>query len=226
MNDDDYSATELGSHWFERPTPEDAPEQTVRRAPEETRRAAPVAAPPAAPDRVEGEVLRFGPGVTAAAARRAENTPTAVQIWHGTLPGVPAPRPPVPSRWPRRYALACVVMAAVLVFLAWRHYGPGVAVRDVTVGTSGQRLGCDGTADVVAVVRTDGRPGTVTYRWERSDGTRSTVLHEKLARGQEEATLHLLWTFHGPGTHQAVARLVITSPTVHTSAAAFTYHCG
>lgn len=25
MNDDDYSATELGSHWFERPTPEATP---------------------------------------------------------------------------------------------------------------------------------------------------------------------------------------------------------
>ncbi|WP_406065781.1 hypothetical protein OG462_40270 [Streptomyces sp. NBC_01077] len=200
MNDDDYSATELGSHWFEHPTPH------------------------AAPDRVEGEVLRFGPGVTAATARRAENTPTAVQIWHGTLPGVPAPRP-TRSRRPRRYALAGVVLAAVLAFLAWQHYGPRVAVRDVTVTTPAQQLGCDGTADVVGVVRTDGRPGTVTYRWERSDGTRSGALHERLTRGQKEARVHLLWTFHGPGTHQAVARLVIAAPAGHTSSATFTYHC-
>ncbi|MFI0986308.1 hypothetical protein [Streptomyces exfoliatus] len=202
MNDDDYSATELGSHWFERPTPEATP---VRAA--------------------EGEVLRFGPGVTAAAVRRAGNTPTAVEIWHGTLPGAPAPRP-ARARWPRRYALAAVVLAAVLALLAWQHYGPRVAVRDVTVTAAEQRLGCDGTADVVGVVRTDGRPGTLTYRWERSDGTRSAPLRERLARGQEEARLHLLWTFHGPGTHQAVARLVITSPTAHSSAASFTYHCG
>ncbi|WP_261993231.1 hypothetical protein [Streptomyces sp. adm13(2018)] len=201
MNDDDYSATQLGSHWFERPVPE------------------------AAPDRVEGEVLRFGPGVTAAALRRAENTPTAVEIWHGTLPGVPAPRP-ARSRGPRRYALAAVVLVAVLLFLAWREYGPGVAVRDVTVGVAEQRLGCDGTADVVGLVRTDGRPGTVTYRWERSDGTRSGVLTEKLARGQEEARLHLLWTFHGSGTHQAVARLVVTSPGQRSSEVTFTYDCG
>lgn len=75
-------------------------------------------------------------------------------------------------------------------------------------------------------MRTDGRPGTLTYRWERSDGTRSGVLTEKLARGQKEASLRLLWTFHGPGTHQAVARLVITSPGTHSSAATFTYDCG
>ncbi|MFD3535826.1 hypothetical protein [Streptomyces sp. NPDC058664] len=204
MNDDDYSATQLGSHWFEHPARETAP------------------------DRAEGEVLRFGPGVTAAAARRAENTPTAIQIWHGTLPGVPAPRP-VRSRRPLRYAFAAVVLAAVLAFLAWWEYGPRVAVRDVTVsvlGTPGRSVGCDGTADVVGVVRTDGRPGTLTYHWERSDGTRSAPLRERLTRGQETAGLHLLWTFHGPGTHHAEARLVITSPTVHTSATTFTYRCG
>ncbi|KOG35632.1 MULTISPECIES: hypothetical protein [Streptomyces] len=203
MNDDDYSATELGSHWFEGPLPEPTP------------------------DRVEGEVLRFGPGVTAIAARRAENTPTAAQIWQGTLPGAPPPPPPRPrSRWPWRYVPAALVLVAVLAFLAWREYGPRAAVRSVAVTAPGPSLGCDGTANVVGVVRTDGRPGTLTYHWERSDGTRSAPLRETLARGQEEARLHLLWTFHGPGSHQAVARLVITSPTPHTAEGAFTYRCG
>ncbi|MEX0172204.1 hypothetical protein [Streptomyces sp. LMG1-1-1.1] len=201
MNDDDYSATELGSHWFEGPTPDPTP------------------------DRVEGDVLRFGPGVTAVAARRAENTPTAVEIWHGTLPGAPPPPPPRRRR-PRRYALAALVLVAVLAFLAWREYGPRVAVRAVAVTAPERTLDCDGTANVVGVVRTDGRPGTLTYHWERSDGTRSAPLRETLTRGQQEARLHLLWTFHGPGSHQAVARLVITSPTSHAAEGAFTYSCG
>ncbi|MEU4103695.1 hypothetical protein AB0F16_24430 [Streptomyces tanashiensis] len=201
MNDDDYSATELGSHWFEGPTPDPTP------------------------DRVEGEVLRFGPGVTAAAARRAENTPTAAQIWHGTLPGTPPPRRPR-SRRPLRYVPAAVILLAVLAWLAWREYGPQVAVQDVAVTAPEGRLGCDGTANVLGVVRTDGRPGTLTYHWERSDGTRSEPLRETLTRGRKEARLHLLWTFQGPGTHQAVARLVITSPTPHTAEDTFTYRCG
>ncbi|MFJ4340554.1 hypothetical protein [Streptomyces sp. NPDC088915] len=201
VNDDDYSATELGSHWFEGPVPDPVP------------------------DRREGEVLRFGPGVTAAAARRAGNTPTAVQIWHGTLPGTPLPRPARPRRL-RRYVPAALVLAAVLLFLAWREYGPRAAVRDVAVTAPGSPLGCDGTADVVGVVRTDGRPGTLTYHWERSDGTRSAPLRETLARGQEEARLHLLWTFRGPGTHRAVARLVITSPAARAAEGTFTYRCG
>ncbi|WP_411075911.1 hypothetical protein [Streptomyces sp. cmx-4-7] len=201
VNDDDYSATELGSHWSEGPVP--GPE----------------------PDRREGEVLRFGPGVTAAAVHRAGNTPTAVQIWHGTLPGTPPPRPVRPRRL-RRYAPAALFLAAVLLLLAWRAYGPRAAVRDVAVTAPGRPLGCDGTADVVGVVRTDGRPGTLTYHWERSDGTRSAPLRETLARGQEEARLHLLWTFHGPGTHRVAARLVITSPAARTAEGTFTYRCG
>lgn len=200
MNDDAYSATELGSHWFEGPRPDPTP------------------------DRVEGEVLRFGPGVTAAAARRAANTPTAAQIWHGTLPGTPPPRGPRPRR-PLRYAPAAVILLAVLALLAWRAYGPRVSVRDVVVIAPEAPLGCGGTANVTGLVRTDGRPGSLTYHWERSDGTRSTPLRETLTRGQQEARLHLLWTFQGPGTHHAVARLVITSPTVHTAEDTFTYRC-
>ncbi|MEU0400876.1 hypothetical protein ABZ318_11605 [Streptomyces sp. NPDC006197] len=201
MNDDDYSATELGSHWFEGPSPDPVP------------------------DRVEGEVLRFGPGVTAAAARRAENTPTAAQIWHGTLPGTPPPGRPR-TRRPLRYAPAAVILLVVLALLAWREYGPRVAVRSVTVTAPEGPLGCDGTANVLGVVHTDGRPGTLAYHWERSDGTRSAPLRETLPRGRKEARLHLLWTFQGRGTHHAVARLVVTSPSTHTAEGTFTYRCG
>ncbi|WP_435059489.1 hypothetical protein [Streptomyces sp. bgisy060] len=207
MNDDDYSATELGSHWFQGPEQEQAQ------------------ASGPAPDRVEGEVLRFGPGVTAAVVHRVENTPTAAQIWHGTLPGAPMPPRPSRARWPRRYVPAAVILLLVLGFLFWREYGPRVAVRAVDVTASEQPLACDGTANVLGLVRTDGRPGTLTYHWERSDGTRSEPLRETLARGQEEARLHLLWTFHGAGTHRAVARLVITSPTPHAAEGTFTYRC-
>ncbi|MFF9428707.1 hypothetical protein [Streptomyces sp. NPDC014746] len=201
MNDDAYSATELGSHWFEGPTPDPAP------------------------DRVEGDVLRFGPGVTEGAVRRARNTPTAVQIWHGTLPGSTPPARPPRSRRPLRYVPAALILLAALALLVWREYGPRVGVRDVTVTAPAGRLGCDGTANVLAVVRTDGRPGTLTYHWERSDGTRSAPLRETVPRGREEARLHLLWTFEGRGTHHAKARLVITSPTPHTAETTFTYTC-
>jgi hypothetical protein len=84
---------------------------------------------------------------------------------------------------------------------------------------------CDGTADVVGVVRTNGEPGTIDYRWLRSDGTTSGTLREKVTQGRREVRLHLLWTFHGQGSHQARAELEITSPAAHTASARFTYDC-
>jgi hypothetical protein len=210
-DDDAYSATALGSQWF------DGPDSVP-------------------PDRVEGEVLRFGPGVTELDRTRRMGDTTAAR-WHG-LPTGPeagpdtgpggAPEPPraVRRRGARRYLLAAVVLLAVLAFLAWQRYGTSVAVREVAVHTEVAATSCDGTVDVVGVVRTDGRPGTVTYRWIRSDGTTSDLLSEKVARGQEQARLHLLWTFRGQGEYRAEAELRITAPSRHTAATRFTYRCG
>ncbi|MEV6651838.1 hypothetical protein [Streptomyces sp. NPDC051219] len=218
-DDDEYSATALASHWIQRPEP------PTRQHPHPYPRHD--AAPDAAPDRVEGSVLRFGPGVTAVAHHRHGRDSTAT-VWHGTLPG----RTPLPPRAGRqrsaglrRYSLAAVVLLAALAFLAWQRYGPTMAVRGVTVQTPPQSPSCDGTADITAVVKTDGRPGTLAYRWQRSDGTTSGELREGVSRGQREARLHLLWTFHGRGDYRARAELQITSPTRHTAATGFTYSC-
>ncbi|MFK4687157.1 hypothetical protein [Streptomyces pristinaespiralis] len=199
---DEYSATALGSHWFERPGP------------------GPV------PDRVEGDVVRFGPGVTAFVRERGSGA-TAAGVWHGTLAGQPGDDrgPRGRRRGLRRYALAAAVLLAVLGLLAWQRYGPGVAVRDVAVRTSPDGPGCGGTADVVGLVRTDGRPGTLTYRWVRSDGTDSGLLRERVVRGQKQARLNLLWTFEGRGEYRAGAELRILSPSRHSAAARFTYRC-
>jgi hypothetical protein len=65
---------------------------------------------------------------------------------------------------------------------------------------------------VVGVVHADGRPGTLTYPWVRSDGTTSGVLRERVAPGREQAGLHVWWRFDGEGTLSATAELRITSP--------------
>ncbi|MGW0363023.1 hypothetical protein [Streptomyces sp. NPDC002990] len=196
---DDYSATVLGSHWFSGPPPEPGPGQ----GPEVGE---------VAPDRVDGSVLRFGPGVTAAMP-----APFPIAVGAG-----PRGRP---GGGLRRYALAAAVLLAVLAYLAWQRYGPAVEVRDVAVTTDAGGPSCDAAADVVAVVRTNGRPGTLTYRWLRSDGTSSGPLIERIPRGQREARLHLLWTFQGVGTYPARAELQLLSPGQRTAAVEFTYRC-
>ncbi|MET9699537.1 hypothetical protein ABZY31_21790, partial [Streptomyces sp. NPDC006529] len=125
----------------------------------------------------------------------------------------------------RRYALALLVLAAVIAYLGWQRYGPAVVVRDVVVSTDARGPACDSAADVVAVVRTDGRPGTLSYRWVRSDGSRSDLLTERVPRGQREARLHLLWTFRGTGDYPARAEVRIEEPGRHTAAVEFVYRC-
>ncbi|MFJ8078996.1 hypothetical protein ACIQ6Y_00005 [Streptomyces sp. NPDC096205] len=167
------------------------------------------------PDRVEGTVLRFGPGVTAALAER-----TLRQV-----PVVAEPPAPRPRTGLRRYALPALVLLCVLAFLAWQRLGSSVEVRSVSVAARPAVLGCDTTSDIVARVTTDGSPGTLTYRWIRSDGTASGVLRETLARGQREARLHLRWTFEGEGHLTGQADLRLLTPTTHTVTAQVTYDC-
>ncbi|MEY7981686.1 hypothetical protein AB8O53_35945, partial [Streptomyces pilosus] len=66
---------------------------------------------------------------------------------------------------------------------------------------------------------TNGRPGPLTYRWTRRDGTSSGVRREEGAPGQERVRLHLLWTFEGAGRYEARAELRILSPGVRTATA-------
>ncbi|MBN0048466.1 hypothetical protein JS756_31060 [Streptomyces actuosus] len=206
--DAEYSATVLASHWIQRPEPEKTLEQPPGEGVfGETR-------PPITPDRTDGTVLRFGPGVTAADVHRT----------HGTLPAV-QPTPEPSRRRLRRHALPALVLLLVLAFLAWQRLGPSVAVRAVSVTAHPAVLGCDDTADVVGLVTTDGRPGTISYRWVRSDGTTSDVLKEVVTRGQEQARLHLLWTFQGPGSHTARAELHLVSPDSRTVTADLSYDC-
>jgi uncharacterized protein (DUF2235 family) len=117
------------------------------------------------------------------------------------------------------------VLVSVIAFLAWQRLGPSVSVRTVAVTARPTVLGCDGTADIVALVATNGRPGTLSYRWTRSDGTASGVLREVVVRGQRQARLHLLWTFQGKGHYTARAELRILSPAHHTATTHLTYEC-
>ncbi|MEW1779736.1 hypothetical protein [Streptomyces sp. NPDC086777] len=202
--DSEYSATVLASHWIQRPETDDTLVEPV-----------PASAPPTRPDRVEGSVLRFGPGVTAAVAHRTVQS----------LPATSSAPAPSSGRRLRKNALPTLLVVAVLVFLAWQRFGQSVAVTQVAVTARPTVLGCDGTADILGLVTTNGRRGTLSYRWVRSDGTESGVLHEVTVAGERHARLHLRWTFQGPGHRAARAELRILSPGHRATAARFSYDC-
>ncbi|MFJ8111812.1 hypothetical protein [Streptomyces sp. NPDC096132] len=198
---DDYSATVLDSHWVQR----GGEDTTVRETSDAT-----VALP-----HVEGTVLRFGPGVTATAT-------------HGvrTAPAPAAASPASRRRRLRRHTLPALVLLAAVLFLLWRqHATPGLSVREVAVAAPERGTGCDGTADVVGVVRTDGHAGELSYRWVRNDGTASDVLHATVPEGRRVVRLHLLWTFQGQGHYAAAAELRVLSSDGGAARARFTYDC-
>ncbi|MFI6660655.1 hypothetical protein ACIBL8_34545 [Streptomyces sp. NPDC050523] len=201
--DSEYSATVLASHWIQRPETDDT---LVEQPSTET--------VSARPDRVEGTVLRFGPGVTAAIAHRTLRT----------LPTMSSPPAP-PRRRLRKHVLPALVVLAVLALLAWQRSGQSVVVDRVAATARPTVLGCDDTADVVGLVTTNGRAGTLTYRWVRSDGTASGVLREVMVRGQTQAHLHLRWTYRGKGHRTAQAELRILTPVHRAVTTHFTYDC-
>jgi hypothetical protein len=167
----------------------------------------------------ESGVLHFGPGVPPLGL-----TDTAVDVWRGTAERTTRQAPRGRLHWLRRYRLAAVVLAIVLAWLFWQRQTADLRIIQVTARTSSV-LECDGTAEVVAVVKSNGAAGAFTYEWNRSDGTSSGPREERLARGQDETRLRLLWTFHGKGTSKATAQLVIKSPGRHTASASFAYTC-
>lgn len=221
--DDDYSATVLASHWIQRPDSPDTarlPDTRVSdtRASDtpaldgssRTRALSDPTLPDTPPDRVEGTLLRFGPGVNADTVRRS----TVVTA------SVPARR----RTW-RRHALPAVVLLAVVAFLLWHRSEPSVSVEAIAVSATSSTPGCDESADVTAMVTTDGRAGELAYRWVRSDGTSSKVLYEEMTQGQKRAHLHLLWTFQGHGRYRARAELRLLSPVGRTAGTELTYRC-
>ncbi|MER6082328.1 hypothetical protein [Streptomyces sp. NPDC001833] len=174
----------------------------------------------------EGET-RFGPGVPGATGSADDR---ATGIWTGTLTpdraAEASTRRPRPW-WRRELRFLLVVVAVVVAVLVGLRSCTGsgpLHVLDASV--SAPEVGrCAKTVVVTGVLKTDGHPGTVDYRWKRSDGTSSEVLHQKVGKNVERSEVVLRWSFDGRGTMKATATLEVLSPDRLTASASFTYDC-
>ncbi|MGW2724852.1 hypothetical protein [Streptomyces sp. NPDC001492] len=180
------------------------------------------------PSEATGAQTRFGPGVPGAPGTDDNR---ATGLWRGTVTpevasGVTARRPR--PRWRRELRFLLVVVAVVVaVVLAMRSCtaaGPPLKVLDATV-TAPEVGHCAKTVVVTGVLRTDGRPGTVDYRWKRSDGTASAVLHQDVGRNVKSSKVVLRWSFDGHGSMKATATLEVLSPDRVTASTSFRYAC-
>jgi hypothetical protein len=169
-----------------------------------------------------GEVRRFGPGVP---SRAEPDMSRAASIWRGERQSGPDADRPRAGRTLTRWILPLAVLLAVLAVLLWRYSGTSIAVTGVSARAGQQTLGCGGTETVTGVLDTNGEEGTVTYRWQRSDGTTSGTLQQHIAKGTSQSEVALLWSFNGTGTMHATATLEVLSPGSQSVSADFTYSC-
>jgi hypothetical protein len=152
--------------------------------------------------------LRFGPGVPA----EAPVGPTAAR----------ALRAP---RRRRRAALLLTLLLAAGVLWWWSAATPALAVVSVRTPAAAVEVGCGETAVLRATVLTGGGGGELVYRWERSDGTSSPALRQRVAQDQDVVDLALHWTVRGRGRYEGTAVLVVEEPAARRAAASFRYAC-
>ncbi|MFD9467278.1 hypothetical protein [Streptomyces sp. NPDC060027] len=180
------------------------------------------------PDTGEGVFPSLREHTTWIVDRSAPTAPTLVEFGPGT-PERKTGRHRRRSRSGsvRRWAgVIAVTVIAVFALLCW-HYLPlhDLKVSELSVTTSTKRLSCGQTATFKAELGTNGAGGTIRYQWLRSDGTRSGVLQERLARGQRDVVLQMKWSFSGQGVRRARATLEVLSPRSEAAAASFVYSC-
>jgi hypothetical protein len=192
-----FAETQLRAPGFQQTLPGGGGAQENRSAYQETHQR---------PGSGEEVVHRFGPGLTGAPK------------WSG-----PAPRR---RRSPKGGVLfGGLALAAVLAFfLLWRP-DPVVLTGAEVAPAAPVGQACDVTVDVVGTIRTNGRAGTIGYRWLRSDGESSEPLTQTVEAGQTSAQVHLFWTLSGKGRYPATATLEITQPQPLTATGGFTYSC-
>ena len=122
--------------------------------------------------------------------------------------------------------LVLVAGAAWIGWQWWQKWQNDVTVSSVAVAPAAlPGAKCDTQVDIVGTINTNGKAGTISYQWVRSDGQRTGVLKQSVSGGQTSTKVHLYWRFSGQGTMAATATLDVLAPTKADGKTTFTYTC-
>jgi hypothetical protein len=158
-------------------------------------------------------MMRFGPGVPAETA--------AAQIWRAgqtaaTLEAQQGSGGAARNRRRRRTGWAGTVLLAMLIALVvlWLRQAPGgdMAVRKVDVKAPKKTVRCDGAADFIGVVTTNGKAGTIRFLWIRSDNPDRREQEQRVTAGTTSVSLPLHWKVSGKSSFKGTATLRVLSP--------------
>lgn len=141
-------------------------------------------------------------------------------------PTVPRPRPRPVWRGVVSILLTAAIVAGAGVYL-WERTHQTLKITSVDVTAANKTVGCNGTADIIGTITTNGHGGPITYQWIRGSVTDPALVADD-ASGSNTLRVYLNWAFHGKGTGMAVAKLRILKPQEPQSAEAsitFPYSC-
>jgi hypothetical protein len=156
--------------------------------------------------------------------------PPAGQQW-GPPARQPAPAWPVPpprrrrSVWPG--VVSSLITAAIVAGVGayyWFHIHEALKVTNLNLTAAKQEVGCEGTANLIGTISTNGRGGPVSYEWVLN-GDRQGVLKATDGSGIDTVKVTESWTFHGKGTGRNIAELDILGPQQTSSSFTFPYSC-
>jgi serine/threonine protein kinase len=146
--------------------------------------------------------------------------------------GNPTPDWPVAQQRPRprpvwRGVVSTLVTAAIVAGVGaylWEREHQTLKVTGLNVRAANESVGCNGTAEIIGTISTNGHGGTISYQWVR-DGVADKTLVADDASGSNTVRVLLKWAFHGKGTGSAVAELRVLDPQEDEYSITFPYSC-
>jgi hypothetical protein len=148
----------------------------------------------------------------------------------GGIPNWPTP-PPQRRRPRRRWAgllstLITLALAAGVWIYVYQRTHDKLEITGVRVTVANLPLKCNGTADIIGTISTNGYGGPISYQWVRGTDQPMAALVADDASGSHTVQVRLNWTFHGKGTGNAVAKLNVVTPGPGAeSSITFPYSC-
>jgi hypothetical protein len=135
----------------------------------------------------------------------------------------PAPRPRPVWRGVVSTLVTAAIVAGVGAYL-WEREHQTLKITNVHVTSANASVGCSGTADIIGKISTNGHGGTIRYQWVENKVAKPPLVADD-ASGSNQVQVDLKWAFHGKGTGQAVAELLVLDPQRAESSITFPYSC-
>jgi hypothetical protein len=98
----------------------------------------------------------------------------------------------------RAWRIGNITLTVVIVAAAiwagwewWQRWHPQLRVEGVTVTVTPPTDACNGSYDLLGTIATNGKAGSVSYQWVRSDGAATKRLNVNVPDGQRTTAVHL-----------------------------------